>query len=74
LKTLALLPQSRFVIESDRFKFAESHISRKTSEIPDFLYAAPACAACAAFIKESGMKLDGSIKLNRKSGVWGTRD
>jgi hypothetical protein len=39
---------------------------------PDFLRAAPASAACAAFCKESRMRLAGSIKLNRKSGVWGT--
>jgi hypothetical protein len=29
-------------------------------------------AACAAFIKESRMKLVEPTGLNRKSGVWGT--
>jgi hypothetical protein len=33
-----------------------SHISPKTSEIPDFLCAAPSVTARAAFIKESRMK------------------
>jgi hypothetical protein len=35
---------------------------------PDFLYAAPDMAACAAFSKESGMKFANATKLHRKSG------
>src|ERR1700677_4160478 len=49
----------------------ESHISRKTSEIPDFLYVAQARTACAAFLQESRMKLISATKLHRKSGGVG---
>jgi hypothetical protein len=45
-----------------------SHPSQNARRTPDFLSAAPASAACAAFCKENRMKLAGSIKLNRKSG------
>jgi hypothetical protein len=39
---------------------------------PDFLHGAPPTPACAAFIKESRMKLISARKLDRKSGVrWG---
>jgi hypothetical protein len=44
----------------------------KNSEIPDFLYEALSVATCAAFIKESRMKLVEPTGLNRKSGIWGT--
>jgi hypothetical protein len=37
---------------------------------PDFLYAAPSMAACAAFFKESRMQSIGLPKLDRKSGAW----
>jgi len=36
---------------------------------PDFLHEAPPTSMCAAFIKESRMKLASASKLNRKSGV-----
>ena|SRR5271155_369833 len=38
---------------------------------PGFLYAAPSRATCAAFIKESRMKLIGPTDLHRKSGDMG---
>ena len=50
-----------------------SHISRKTSETPNFLHAALERTACAPFIKERRMKFREPTKLHRKSGVWGTR-
>ena len=41
---------------------------------PDFLHAASARFACAAFCKESRMKFASATKLDRKSGgTWGTR-
>jgi hypothetical protein len=41
---------------------------------PDFLYAAQAEFACAAFCKESRMNFASATKLDRKSGgTWGTR-
>jgi hypothetical protein len=36
---------------------------------PDFLHGAPPTPACAAFIKESRMKLANTSTLDRKSGV-----
>src|SRR3984957_2561231 len=46
------------------------HLFRPT--YPDFLHGAPPTPACAAFIKESRMKLANARKLDRKSGVrWG---
>jgi hypothetical protein len=36
---------------------------------PDFLHGAPATGECAAFIKESRMKVVNARKLDRKSGV-----
>jgi hypothetical protein len=41
--------------------------TKKTGD-PDFLYAAPAMFACAAFCKESRMKFLDSTKPHRKSG------
>jgi len=39
---------------------------------PDFLHEAPPTSACAAFIKESPMKVVNASRFNRKSGVrWG---
>jgi hypothetical protein len=49
-----------------------SHISPKTGETPDFLYAALAMVACAAFINESRIKFVCPTKHHRKSGIWGT--
>jgi hypothetical protein len=43
--------------------------SRKSGVAPDFLYAAPAIATCAAFSKESRMKFVDPAKPSRKSGV-----
>jgi hypothetical protein len=40
---------------------------------PNFLYAPPASAACADFIKESRMKIVATSTLQGKSGIWGTR-
>jgi hypothetical protein len=40
----------------------------KNAKDPNFLYAAPHRATCAAFIKESRMEFVGSLKLNRKFG------
>jgi hypothetical protein len=45
----------------------------KQARYPDFLYAAPATATCAAFIEESRMSFVNVNKPHRKSGVWGTR-
>ena len=39
-----------------------------TASDPDFLYAAPDQAACAAFIKESRIKCAKAAKPHRKSG------
>jgi hypothetical protein len=39
--------------------------------MPDFLHRAPSVTACAAFIKESRMKLVEPTGLNRKSRVRG---
>jgi hypothetical protein len=44
------------------------HISRKTSETPNFLYAALDRTACAPFIKERRRKFWEPTKLLRKSG------
>jgi hypothetical protein len=44
----------------------------KRARYPDFLYATPASAECAAFIRESRMKFVDPITIYRKSGVWGT--
>jgi hypothetical protein len=35
---------------------------------PDFLYVAPSMSACAAFSKESRMRIANAINLDRKSG------
>ena len=43
----------------------------KRARYPDFLYATPSNAACAAFIKESRMKFANATNLDRKSGVRG---
>jgi hypothetical protein len=43
----------------------------KRARYPDFPYAAPASAACAAFNEESRMKLVGPAPLHRKSGGMG---
>jgi hypothetical protein len=43
------------------------HLFRPT--YPDFLHGAPPTAACAAFIKESRMKLTSATNLDRKSGA-----
>jgi hypothetical protein len=56
---------------SRRFAAVESHISRKTSEILDFLYAASQKVACAAFCEESRIKFVGPNKPHRKSGDVG---
>jgi hypothetical protein len=45
----------------------------KPGRYPDFLYAVPKSAACAAFIKESRMEFLEANQLHRKYGVWGTR-
>jgi prolipoprotein diacylglyceryltransferase len=42
---------------------------RSCARRPDFLYVALDTTACAAFIKESRMKLDNATKLHRKSGA-----
>ena len=47
--------------------------TKKTGD-PDFLYAAPDTTACAAFSKESRMKLANATNLDRKSGVAQWRD
>ncbi len=39
------------------------------SHPPYFLYAAPATAACAAFVNESRMRFVNATKLHRKSGL-----
>jgi hypothetical protein len=52
------------------FRVNESR-KRKPSKIPDFLHQALSVTACAAFIKESRMKLVEPTGLNRKSGVRG---
>jgi hypothetical protein len=44
----------------------------KTGLDPNFLYAAPATAACAAFIEESRTNFINADRLHRKSGAWGT--
>ena len=56
---------------------ASPHLFRPT--YPDFLHGAPPTTACAAFIKESRMKLVNAGKLDRKfrctpQRTWGTRD
>src|ERR1700677_1094451 len=43
----------------------------KRARYPDFLYAAPTTATCAAFIEESRMKFINANKLHRKSGGMG---
>jgi hypothetical protein len=45
----------------------------KTGLDPDFLYATPATATCAAFIEESRMKFTNANKFHRKFGKWGTQ-
>ena len=51
----------------DQVKAFEKRRFRPT--YPDFLHGAPPISACAAFIKESRMKLANARKLDRKSGV-----
>jgi len=51
---------------------ADSKSSRRNlfrPTYPDFLHGAPPTYACAAFIKESRMKLANASKFDRKSGV-----
>jgi hypothetical protein len=52
---------------------AVSHISRKTSQTANFLYAALDRTACAPFLKERRRNFRELTELHRKSGVWGTR-
>src|SRR5271163_4113239 len=49
-----------------------SHISQKTRDTPNFLYAALDKPACAPFGKERRMRSAEPTKLHRKSGIWGT--
>jgi hypothetical protein len=49
-----------------------THISQRTRDTPNFLYAALDTATCAPFIKERRMKFAEPAKLHRKSGIWGT--
>src|ERR1700722_6934848 len=61
-------------MESVRRGYAPSFSSHVLWCDPDFLHAASARFACAAFCKESRMKFAGPTKLDRKSGgTWGTR-
>jgi hypothetical protein len=52
---------------------APSTFHRKIRGYADFLYAAPASTACAAFIKESRMKLVAHPPFTGNPWVWGTR-
>jgi hypothetical protein len=49
-----------------------THISQKTRDTPNFLYAALNTSTCAPFVKERRMKLAESTILHRKSRIWGT--
>jgi hypothetical protein len=51
----------------------ESHISRKTSEIPEFPTQPHPAFAYAVFLKENSVKFLGPANRTRKFGVWGTR-
>jgi hypothetical protein len=58
--------------KSDKSSAVVSHIwHKKRARYPDFLCAALSVTACAAFIKESRMKLVRSTGLDRKSGGVG---
>jgi hypothetical protein len=48
------------------------YLAKNERDTPNFLHGAPPTPACAAFIKESRMRLDNAGKLDRKSGIWGT--
>jgi hypothetical protein len=47
------------------------HLAKKRARYPDFLCVALSVTVCAAFIKESRMKLVRPTGLNRKSGGMG---
>ncbi len=49
------------------------HLAKNERDAPNFLYAALDKTACAPFFKERRMKCAEPTKLNRKSGMWGTR-
>jgi hypothetical protein len=48
--------------------FARAYMGRKRGATRISYHGAPSTIACAAFIKESRMKLANAIKLDRKSG------
>jgi hypothetical protein len=48
------------------------HLAKYERDTPISCTRLYSMAACAAFIKESRMKLVEPTGLNRKSGVWGT--
>ncbi len=50
-----------------------SHISRKTSEIPNFLHAALGKTRVRLSFRGKALKIAEPTKLYRKSGVWATR-
>jgi hypothetical protein len=54
-----------------RVRVRVSHIAHKCVRDPDFLYAALAVVAYAAFFKESRTKFAGPNRPNRKSGGMG---
>jgi hypothetical protein len=53
-------------------RFAFPHLAKNERDTPISCTRLYSMAACAAFIKESRMKLVEPTGLNRKSGVWGT--
>ena len=57
---------------TEQLRFAESHISQRARDTPNFLYAALDMTACAPFYKERRMRLGDPNDLRRKSGRWGT--
>jgi hypothetical protein len=65
--TLFAVPDS----SRPQIELCVSHIAQKKARYPDFLCAALSVTACAAFIKESRMKLVRPTGLNRKSGGIG---
>jgi hypothetical protein len=49
------------------------HLAKNERDAPSFLYAALDDSASAPFVKERRMEFAKSIKLHRKSGMWGTQ-
>jgi hypothetical protein len=67
---MTILLQLRFRIFLGNAEFSpQTELSSRPERTRISCHAAPDTAACAAFVKESRMKIANATKFNRKSGV-----